>query len=146
MKNMSFINIYTYMCNIHNNENWTSFIKKCSTFQKHADKMVISCSLLVDMFMGFITWLHLVSFFSHFIQYDAFIKLPSNKSYNVQFLKYWTTLGCHLKVNTSIYVLSTSSSRILDKMAFIALDYPELPVPSQYWTLCDSSEALLSSS
>lgn len=143
MKNMSFINIYTYMCNIHNNENWTSFIKKCSTFQKHADKMVISCSLLLDMFMGFITWLYLVSFFfSHFIQYDAFIKLPSNKSYNVQFLKYWTTLGCHLKVNTSI--LSTSSSRILDKMAFIALDYPELP--SQYCTLCDSSEALLSSS
>lgn len=142
MKNMSFINIYTYMCNIHNNENWTSFIKKCSTFQKHADKLVISCSLLLDMFMGFITWLHLVGFFSHFIQYDAFIKLPSNKSYNVQFLKYWTTLGCHLKVNTSI--LSTSSSWILDKMAFIALDYPELP--SQYCTLCDSSEALLSSS
>lgn len=145
MKNMSFINIYTYMCNIHNNENWTSFIKKCSTFQKHADKLVISCSLLLDMFMGFITWPHFVSFFSHFIQYDAFnIKLPSNKSYNVQFLKYWTTLGCHLKVNTSIHVLGTSSSRILDKMAFIALDYPELP--SQYWTLCDSSEALLSSS
>lgn len=68
------------------------------SLQKHADKMVISCSLLVDMFMGFITWLHLVSCFFHILSNMMHLISNSNRI-NLTKSNSWNT-GLHLVVTS----------------------------------------------
>lgn len=92
MKNMSFISIHTYMYNIRNNSNWRnmSFIKKCSPFQIHADKMVISCRLLLYTVYVF---LYLASFrkFSHILSKLMHWSNP-----------HWTNLTTSNSLNTGL--------------------------------------------